>query len=1421
MRPLPFYFEAIRANAVRRWGQLEEDPELAGPWHLLFEQVQSPRHVLSELLQNADDAGATEAAVRIEDGVFIFEHNGEDFTSENFASLCRFGYSNKRSLHTIGFRGIGFKSTFSLGDQVELFTPTLAVGFHRSLFTEPRWLVEQPETCGLTRIRVIIADQHRQDELAKNLSEWRLSPHSLLFFKHLRQLQVNERTMCWSSVGPGPVTDSMWMSLDGHEDKPLLLLRSPMEAFPEEALAEIRQERRLPAEHETNFPSCSIELVVGAPGRLFVVLPTGVETGLPFACNAPFIQDPARLKIKDPETSPTNRWLLKRAGRLAASTMRAWLDSNSLLAEDRASAYALLPGCHQESATLEGACGTIVRQAFDQTIADKPILLTEGGELVPKQASIIIPRPLLDVWSAEQVATLFDNEGRPPLCRHIDQAAQSKLLSSGMVGQITTESVLATLKVNSLPKPQSWRQLLNLWAYLAPLVATYQSTWAATALRIVPVQGQDVLRAASEIVRLSEKRLLQSDADWEFLAQYLVVLNPNWTRFLGELSQTTTKETDSTTHEAVNAAFALLAKLQHTEASEANKVMERVVSAFFAQKTVTRADCIRLSQIAAKLNIKVNAPFQYVTRDNYRRHLSQHLLFDESGELEELIPEYLHDSQMLHPDYTTTYTSCSRAEWQQWVLSGRSGLHTFIPLISKRKESRGLQPIEKELRRRGVKGKLSYPYKTNKFIVEDWDFDEQYWRHWEALVAEDSHVWLHVAEALLHQRSEYWQRAKDARFAQVATTGSVRSLPNSPVIASWIARLQEKPCLRDTRGVPRQPNELLRRTAVTEALLDVEPFIESRYDTESARPLLDLLGVRSTPTGPERLLERLRALAKAPTPPIPEVEKWYYRLDQTLGICSTAEAQMIKVAFQTEKLLLTQEGVWEKASAVSLAVEEEDVPGLAVVRASLHHLALWRHVGVAERASVEQALGWLKTLSSASVLTASDVQRVRKLQTRYPDRVWNECRHWLNLEGGWASIESFRYALTMQSLTQWAHLHAWVKQKTADFRRLPSSVTLLPPFSVLPQLAQHIEDRLDGAEQNGGSAELKVWLSVFGQELQRVTFDDEEDTAIVRALAEQLTRTMWRSTETLEVVPYINGVPAGTARRADVQWVNETLYVTPLPKAKLARFVPEVIGAAFGRPEIKAALDYSFERSPEDIREYLAANFTLDPLLEAAEIGEPEATGSDTLAAEDHTREQKAADEGGSAPPVDIPTDEASIISPTGSAQVAENPPTSNDEPNLAHTNPDSALRPTPTYQLPVQPPRPRPAPAPQPALIERFAQSQGFRKATDGRYVHADGSWIGRTSGDAFPWQRLDKGGQFMRYYLPVEHCIEHEPLVIAADRWGLLEHKPDIYALIVLNPVGEPLELTGARLCALRDGGSLTLYPATYRLVYTDDHD
>ena len=223
MTAQPAYFEHIRKKAAERWEQLESDPDLAAPWHQLFKQVQTPRHVVSELLQNADDVGATEASVDLQSGEFVFAHDGEDFVKDHFASLCRFGYSNKRLLRTIGFRGVGFKSTFSLGDEVRLATPTLSVAFKSRRFTEPIWVNRAASVSKRTEVRVAVKDEHRQRELERNLEEWRTSPTSLLFFRHICRLRVGKKELHWEAPEPGPLANSEWMALSTAPEEKYLL----------------------------------------------------------------------------------------------------------------------------------------------------------------------------------------------------------------------------------------------------------------------------------------------------------------------------------------------------------------------------------------------------------------------------------------------------------------------------------------------------------------------------------------------------------------------------------------------------------------------------------------------------------------------------------------------------------------------------------------------------------------------------------------------------------------------------------------------------------------------------------------------------------------------------------------------------------------------------------------------------------------------------------------------------------------------------------------------------------------------------------------------------------------------------------------------------------------------------------------------
>ncbi|WP_288804226.1 ATPase [uncultured Novosphingobium sp.] len=1393
----PDYFRSIQERATKRWDQLEADPELAGPWHQLFKQVQSPRHILSELLQNADDAGASEARVSIEDDRFVFEHNGEDFIEAHFASICRFGYSNKRALHTIGFRGIGFKSTFSLGDRVELFTPTLAVAFERVRFTQPHWIDSRHPTTGTTRVEVAIANSLLRREVEKNLDEWLKSPVSLLFFKKIRRLQIGDSEVHWQSLGPGPIAESEWMALDQKAEDPLLLVRSGEESFPSEALDEIRQERMLGGEDGGDFPPCRVEIVLGAKGRLYVVLPTGVETALPFACNAPFIQDPARLKIKDPETSPTNRWLLNRAGELAASAMMEWLEQTKTGSQDRADAYGLLPDVDREAATLEGACGAIVELAFDTAIEGKSILLTEEGSLVEAKAAITVPRPIFDIWPADQAMALLDTKSRPALCQHVSAKNRTKLAHWGLIEEFSKSDLLERLRSKHLPKPATWRHLLNLWNYIAPELTGWQCH-DADALRIVPVQGKEVLYAASEIVRLGEKKLLQSEEDWEFLASHLIVLNQNWTRFLAD--QRRDKAEGGGRNDPVEAAFAVLEEIGLDGTSDVNAVIERVAADYFGSGQAKLVECVQLAQIAAKLGVTIGDSFRYACADRTLRAISKGVLFDETGALEELLPEAVRKAQLLHGDYVASFKSCTREDWLRWVSSGRSGLQTMAPLVQKRQSLYGRQQLTAEAQARGARSALYYPYVTNQFVIEDWDFPADYWRHWEVLAKTDAGIWTKIGGKILDQRDTYWSRAVSARLLQVATTGSTRSISSERLLTDWLLKLRAKPCLPDTRNMVQLPADLVRRTPETEALIDVEPFVHGLLDRETTRPLLDLLGVRSTPSGPGRLLDRLRALAKSDKAPAHEVEKWYRRLDQMLDGCSTADAQNIRTAFKTEKLILAQDGTWVTSGGVFLAGDEEDVPGAAVARASVLDLSLWHRVGVADRPSADLALQWLGTLASGKGLSADDARRVRTLLVRYPTRIWEECGHWLNLVGEWAPVETLAYGLSMQTLFRWSHLHEWVKRKTADFQRLSGEVVQAPPFSALPALSDLVEEHFNQPSLLAGMEDRRAWLTAFGNQLGRIELADAGETERVRALAEAIAATSWVQTPKLEVVPYLDGVPAGTARLTDILWLERKLFVSPLSKAKLAKRVPEEIGRSLSS-DIRAALAYAFERSPEDIREYLEENFTLSP--ERIVVAPTVATQPAVEPGDDDGVDQVAEDAQSDAEQ----TDPADLLT-------AEDEATPQPVPTLPTGEPDRELIETELATRPRAAPKP-----PRPSVMARFAAAQGYKADGEDRFFHADGSWIGRANGTRFPWERRSAGGEILRHYYPKDHCLEHEPLQLEADVWGLLDQKPELYSFILINPEGGPVEMTGARLRTLRDGGELTIHPATYRLVYDLD--
>ncbi|GIW99309.1 MAG: hypothetical protein KatS3mg111_2642 [Pirellulaceae bacterium] len=1400
----PPYFARVRAAAHKRWQQLDSDPELAAPWQQLFMQVQSPRHVLSELLQNADDAGATEVRVQIDHGIFTFSHNGADFTEEHFESLCRFGYSNKRTLHTIGFRGVGFKSVFSLGDRVSVQTPSLSVYFDRHRFTLPHWLEDDAPSNGQTTIRVKIRDRHRQQEIERNLSDWQRSPFALLFFRSIRSLEIGPDRITWRRLGKGPVPDSHWMELVGISQTPYLLVRSREKAFPAEALQEIREERMLSEEETVTFPPCRVDIVLRAEGRLFVVLPTEIETGLPFACNAPFIQDPARMKIKDPESSPTNQWLLKRCGVLAAQAMLSWLANKHISEEERAVAYQWLPSIKKSVFSSAALPSELVAGAFNTRIEGKPFVLTDSGELRKSGEVVCIPNEIHGIWPSSEASMYFDAKNRALLSPHVATGHRTLLVERGAVEKIESRSVLDVLADLRLPCPDTWEKLFSLWKFVASEVDRWWREDTPRKLRIVPAAAKSKLYSSLEVVVLPKKPLLKNEDDWQFLIQDLQFVDSDWLEFVDRTLKTNAPNDNRHSRRDWRENFVnFVESLDLTKAASATKLISNAAISLQHRSETSIEDWIHLAHLAAEMDAQVDDNFRYVTRNGTIRTLNDCIFAGESDEVQSLVPDSLRDAVFLHPDYFDTVKPSMAKVWQGWIASSKAKLKWFPPIVQKRYSFWSEASVTKEVKTREGTMPAVLRYRNMEFRLEDWDFPDEYWTHWAEMAEGSDGVWAAVLERVLKQSTAYWNNRRFPRVIQVSQQGTEARVETGPLTPQWILRLRDKPCLRDTNGHLRKPSDLLVRTKETEALIDVELFVHHDLDTEATRPILVALGVGTKPTDANRIIDCLRTLAQSKTPPIHEVERWYRRLDQMASACSTETLKQIIEAFQLERLILTDTQTWETTDSVFKEPDTLVDPDAAVIRDSVRNLTLWSKIEVAERPTAELALKWLTNLPRESKLEPETICRIRELLKRYAEKVWQECGAWLDLAGRWVPADKLKYSISMQALSRCGGLFESIKHQTADMQMLSSETAGNPVFSRLQPLTQCIDYRVNALSTGMQPDEIPPWARAFGTTLARVVLDDESATESIRKQAVRLSRTRWCVVPELDLMPYIDGTPAGASMPADVCWSDEVLYVRDLPHAKLAKLIPEELASPFGRPDIRDALHYSYDRNPEKVTAYLAQNFELD------ETAQSETSRSDS---------ETGAEEGGSK---SVRTDvEADTNEQLDDAQTVDG--FSGDAEDSFHAvleGDHEVQTESDNDEHPARTTRPKLGANPEQSLMERFALACGFRKEMDGRYVHEDGRRLSKTTASSFPWEEISRDGEVTRFYLPREHCLERRPMEIEMERWELLRKHPNKYALILVSSDGRPVEFAGHELHRLVETEKIKVLPASYRLVWEHD--
>ena len=116
--------EELRQKRLK-WVEANRENDFEeGIRRLLTDLYPDNAHFIYELLQNAEDAKATEVRFILKEDGIEFEHNGNRlFTLEDVKSITSIGISTKKDDATnIGKFGVGFKAVFSYTNTPEIIS---------------------------------------------------------------------------------------------------------------------------------------------------------------------------------------------------------------------------------------------------------------------------------------------------------------------------------------------------------------------------------------------------------------------------------------------------------------------------------------------------------------------------------------------------------------------------------------------------------------------------------------------------------------------------------------------------------------------------------------------------------------------------------------------------------------------------------------------------------------------------------------------------------------------------------------------------------------------------------------------------------------------------------------------------------------------------------------------------------------------------------------------------------------------------------------------------------------------------------------------------------------------------------------------------------------------------------------------------
>lgn len=1030
----------------------------------LFETVASKvEHVISELLQNADDAGARCAQIRIVGDDFLFKHDGKDFDQDQFEALCSFAVSSKHTIKTTGFRGIGFKSTFSLGDSVYLTTPCFQVRFDRDRFTYPNGLPEvKPDSVWTVSIRVPISKKAKR-ELESSLREWKRSPCSLLFFQNLQDgiiidgerfsvklsLEVGDQYLIKKDDWMVPVWKGRKISKKG------IIL-------PEDACNEIAQLRGA----ESEVVSTDLDIVISEQerGRIYSILPTSGDKKLSvsFAVNGAFVLTPDRDGIKSPSQSPTNRCLFEEVGRTVAQNLITALDNKGDFNRELIEAYQLLPlGLELENPDAETEASHLIFEACLEELKGKKWILTlDGRRISPDREELVeLPEKLTNVWSSFELHELFC-PNKTIIHPKIPQSVIAHLDEQRKIETFTTPGLLDSLTEQEPPRPKTIEQLFTLWEWAQKSIIPKEYTLDSEIekhrhLNILPALGETKLKALNDVYRFNgETAALFSENKIDLVELGIYRLD---TAFVPAESFRATSPPVAWWR-LMESDYVGITKVSSPE-SLLNRARKEAVNKSDPSKSL--ATLKTFWTIFWNLDLRLPEFFPILRQNGDLLPKNKQQILLESEETEsgtKLIPEDYLKCCAISKDWLPAEEE-GRKYFEEWAL--RNDIGAYFPKPIKKSRKGSLMDVLLFARSCGstIAANLKGTYHINEA-----KWDSILAKHWDEAYEKTPDIYWYILIQTIENNKEFSDSEKFVKLSRTYgnTSNSLETRP--PIPAAWVRYFYDKPCVPNQDGTLTRPSGLFVSNASTLPIVAAgEPSVNAEYESYVGPNLLSALGCRTSLPSLSEIGQLLESTLDSGSDNFDRVLQLLLAANtQFVSSVSEEERSEFLDAISRKASIPSAKRTLEKPDDLVQETSEEGEDAIAV-HPKLKGTPIIGALAIPQSANRQAHIDWLESELPIDEPLATDqlrkLQKILKHPSSISEHLWINLRCWITLDGTVRSIDDLEYVHSKDSdLPKGKIVCDATKQETADF----TIMSPIPPemLSSKPELVQQLEPSL-------------------------------------------------------------------------------------------------------------------------------------------------------------------------------------------------------------------------------------------------------------------------------------------------------------------------------------------------------------------------